>query len=82
MNLLLKLIQNSKGQYSSARVINMYGAFIMSLLIIYDTYVNKKSDVGLYAAFAAYCAGAYGVSKGMDVIETRKEDKRVEEEYR
>ena len=66
---MLKFIQEAVANgssTSSARVINVLGACIASVLLIWDTIANGMVRNEAFGMYLAYCAGVYGYGKKLD----------------
>lgn len=63
---------------SSARFLNIFGAFVLAGVFIADFAVNKKINIEAFYALAAYFGGVYGVSKTLNVYDTYRTRKRKE----
>ena len=65
MNFLKEML-SYESNTSSARVINIIGAVVASVLLIVDTAINSALRTDALYAYLAYCAGVYGTSKYLD----------------
>ena len=65
---LKNMLQNDS-VISSARFINVAGFFTATGLMIHDTILRGLLDSTNFGMYLAYCAGVYGVSKGLDKIQ-------------
>lgn len=72
MNKIMREMVTDTGETSSARVINIGGFIIGSILLSYQTYQTGLT-YDLFGVYMMYCSGTYGLSKYMD-RKYRRED--------
>ena len=57
---------------SSARFINVAGFFTATGLMVHDVILRGMMDSTNFGMYLAYCAGVYGVSKGLDMVKGKE----------
>jgi hypothetical protein len=53
---------------SSARFLNIFGGFVLSLIFVVDFATNHVINIDAFYALSAYFGGVYGVSKALDKV--------------
>lgn len=65
LTIIQDMIKSNSG-ISSVRGINLLGATIASLILLFDTIVNSSVRAETFAIYLAYCGGVYSYGKKLD----------------
>ena len=66
MKKILKEVVTDNGGTSSGRVINVLGAIVGTILVLYHGLWLDTLNYDVFGVYLAYCAGVYGTSKYLD----------------
>lgn len=79
MKKILNEIVTDGGGTSSGRVINVLGAVVGTVLVIYHGIWLDTLNYDVFGVYLAYCAGVYGTSKYLDRKYGGRDDRNTDE---